>query len=101
MPKHRTRIERIIALLESGEIKILFVPLYPGYDGWYFTKEKISIIRWHMSTDRTVDALIHACLHALSPGATHDWIWKQEKEVHEALTKEDRTKIETFLRRTK
>lgn len=101
MSPNQTHIEKIIALLESKAVTFIFAPLYPGYDGWYDTEKKISIIRWRMSPERTVQAVIHACLHALYPGAPHNWIWEKEKEVNEALTEKDRSVIKALLRRSK
>lgn len=99
MPTLETCIEKIFALLESGEITIVFAPLFPGYDGWYDAEKKISIVRWHMSTRRTVETLVHACLHALYRGAPHEWVKEREGEVLRALSPNEFKKLTSFIKR--
>lgn len=101
MMRRETLIDKIIALLDSGEITILIVPLYPGYESWYFPDEKISLIRQHMGPTKSVGALVHSCLHELNPGAPHDWIKDQEEKVVQALTEQERQKLLSFLKKAR
>jgi len=91
-------IPTIIKRIERKDFNLKWAYLRENKDGdWHpHTGE----IRLHWNAPRPIQVFIHEALHDLFPQASERWIWQRTYGVERRLTKRQREKILTFLRRT-
>lgn len=103
MRRPKTHIEKILALLASGKVRITLVWRLPFgiEDCWGYCDEKndkeILIKRTLCLNSRTL-ILIHECLHWLYPKRNHGWVIPQTRKIYEGLSCAQREKFSIFFK---
>lgn len=115
MTRRRSDIEKILTILEGGRTEVKLVPpsaLPPNAWGLFTCIEghnvenmkcecenKLIQVNKTINMNNKVSILIHECLHIVYRKHHENWIRARTDEVCLALTKQERRKLEAFLRR--
>lgn len=94
-------IEKIISLLERGQVHIKIVPKTSLPKGTWGTankiKKKIKILN-RLQVNAQVFTLVHECLHILMPKKSEAWVRPRAYHLWGVMSEAQHEKLKDFLR---
>ena len=102
MTRRKTHIEKILALLASGKVRITLVWRLPFglEDCWGYCDEKNDeeiLVKRTLCLNSRILILIHECLHWLYPEKNHSWVIPQTRKIYESLSTTQRERFSFFF----
>lgn len=104
MTRKKTQIEKILSLLERGNLIVDLVPEYYFQKtvwGHCFIKDREIEIKRTLCLNNQIFMLIHECLHLINPQKHENWVRARTPEIYNELTRQQRKKLQSFLRRVR
>lgn len=101
MTRRKSHIEKILALLERGNLTVELLPAHyfqKSIWGYCHIDDREIEIKRTLCINNQIFMLIHECLHLINPKEHENWVRARTPEVYNALTKLQRKKLEAFLR---